>query len=70
MGPGHGTRCEDHFARFDANSDGSVTEPEFVALPHAHADPHSVFASRDRDHDAKLSKLEFCAPWSPPPAKS
>jgi hypothetical protein len=62
-------RCDDHFARFDANADGSVTESEFTALPHPHADPRSVFASRDQDHDGKLSKQEFCAPWNPPPAK-
>jgi Ca2+-binding EF-hand superfamily protein len=69
MGPGGGMHCEEHFAHFDANSDGSITEQEFTTLPHAHADPRSVFASRDRNHDGTLSKDEFCSPWNPPPAK-
>ena len=65
-GKGPGMACEEHFERFDANSDGNVTEQEFIALPHPHAEPHSVFSVRDQDHDGQISKAEFCAPWSPP----
>jgi Ca2+-binding EF-hand superfamily protein len=70
MGPGmsrgRGPHCEAHFARFDANADGNVTEAEFVALPHPHADAHDVFAARDQDHDGLLTKAEFCTLWSGP----
>jgi len=67
-GPGmqHGPHCESHFARFDANSDGTVTKAEFAALPHPHADPEHVFAARDQDHDGRLTKAEFCAPRTEP----
>ena len=63
-------RCEEHFARFDANGDGSVSEPELSAFPHPHGDAHEVFAARDENHDGRLTKEEFCAPWSAatPPA--
>lgn len=72
MGPGgmgpmrHGPRCEAHFARFDTNADGNVTESEFAALPHPHADAREVFAARDQNHDGRLTQAEFCSPWSAP----
>ncbi|MEO8179507.1 MAG: hypothetical protein ABI895_11810 [Deltaproteobacteria bacterium] len=66
MGRGGGWRCEEHFARFDANADGSISETEFITPPHAHADPKAVFATRDQNHDGNLSKEEFCGPSSPP----
>jgi len=61
-----GGRCEQHFARFDANADGNVTDAEFVALPHPHAGTHEVFAARDQNHDGVLTAAEFCSPWAPP----
>lgn len=67
MGRGGGPRCEAHFARFDTNADGNVSEAEFSALPHPHGEPQAIFAARDQNHDGLLTKTEFCAPWSPPP---
>lgn len=65
-GRGGGPRCAEHFERFDANGDGSVTEPELGAFPHPHGDAHQVLVARDQDRDGRLSKAEFCAPWNPP----
>jgi Ca2+-binding EF-hand superfamily protein len=65
-GPGGGPHCEAHFARFDANADGNVSEAEFAALPHPHGAPQALFAARDQNHDGLLTKTEFCVPWSPP----
>lgn len=66
MAGGHERHCEVHFASFDANADGNVTELEFAALPHPRADAHEVFQARDDDHDGLLTKAEFCSPWSRP----
>ena len=61
-GPARRTECESHFARLDANSDGSVTEQEFSRLAHVHDDLHAAFVDRDRNHDGKLTKEELCPP--------
>lgn len=66
MGRGGGSRCEAHFARFDVNADGNVSGAELAALPHPHGDAQVILAARDQDHDGRLTKAEFCAPWSPP----
>ena len=63
---GPGPHCEQHFERIDTNQDGSVSEAEFLAIPHVQAHALSVFTSRDADQDAQLSKAEFCAPRGEP----
>ncbi|MES2696178.1 MAG: EF-hand domain-containing protein [Verrucomicrobiota bacterium] len=52
------------FAKADTNSDGSVSEAEFIAAAAGKGKEDSLkkrFASMDKDSNGKLSKEEFAA---------
>jgi Ca2+-binding EF-hand superfamily protein len=58
-----GARCEQHFDAFDADADGKIGKEEFAAWPHARGDAETLFQERDADHDAALTREEFCSGW-------
>jgi Ca2+-binding EF-hand superfamily protein len=58
-----GTRCEQHFAAFDRDSNGKVTKEEFLSWPHPRGDAEDIFGERDLDHDGLITLAEFCVPW-------
>jgi Ca2+-binding EF-hand superfamily protein len=58
------------FAELDLNSDGQITEQEFVAAMSARGEKitepeiKSIFADADADRDGKISLPEFTAAWN------
>lgn len=54
-------RCAQNFRVFDANHDGRVSKPEFLAHPHLRANAEQIFAARDSNGDGFLTEAEFCS---------
>jgi Ca2+-binding EF-hand superfamily protein len=54
-------QCMQHFKRFDKDSNGSISEEEFIAFGHGSPQARTMFKSRDADNDGRLSRDELCA---------